>query len=351
LHFASGAVFFECTAIITSDYDTRQVKQEHEPRTLIRMDGKCHEKTDANLAEAQLPKTTHVREANQGHHVVTRLAKYREEDQPNWQYVKQQEIIRVMTDQSARHGMRGNFDFLWRFSGLQLREKFEFHKIWYETVEMYTRRSLSRHTDKLIAMSGIATFIQKNTKFTYNSGLWQEIMPLNLLWVLSSAPVQRPMRPIPTWSWASVDGIVTNNLKEAMPLRSNQFRSKWCEVDVHISRKVQLHSPVKVDELVMSSRLELRGRLIPFTPGIINVAWDVANIDFGSNLFFLPIMSFKNTQVKPVHHDRHLHGIIVYKSAKESYERAGYFWSVGIGVDELSELNDNPPRRQTIILT
>jgi hypothetical protein len=112
--------------------------------------------------------------------------KYLEVEVPNEEYSKQQSTIKDLIQTSARLGMRGEFDFLWRFSGTDLAEIIEFHKSWFDIINLYSHRSLTRHEGKLVAMSGIASFIQRNTKFTYNSGLWQEIMSLNLLWTMIS---------------------------------------------------------------------------------------------------------------------------------------------------------------------
>lgn len=136
-------------------------------------------------------------------------------------------------------------------------------------------------------------------------------MPLNLLWVLRSDPVQRPIYATPAWSWASVYGIITNPLKEDVSLRLHQLRSERGEARVLASKKFHILSPTKIDELVIMSRLKLRGVLRSFTPGLLNVVWDVADIDSGSKLFVLLVRSFVNAQVKRVNGKHRLHGIVV----------------------------------------
>ena len=68
----------------------------------------------------------------------------------NPDYKTEQNTIKALTCASARLGMRGTFDFLWRFSGTDGAEAAEFHNSWYEIIESYSSRNLTRHEDKLM---------------------------------------------------------------------------------------------------------------------------------------------------------------------------------------------------------
>jgi hypothetical protein len=280
---------------MTSDHDTRQVRQQYELRPLIRSDGKRHPKYQSDLAKKKVPTTEIDSTENDG---LLQLfygpGKYLEVEVPNEEYSKQQSTIKDLIQTSARLGMRGEFDFLWRFSGTDLAEIIEFHKSWFEIINLYSHRSLTRHEDKLVAISGIASFIQRNTKFTYNSGLWQEIMSLNLLWTMISNPSARPQRSVPTWSWASVDGTIINRLREAVPPENNQFRSLWEDLVLHVDKEMQLLTTTKINDLVMSSSIELFGSIWPLKPGSVNVLWDILDVPSDNTLFVLPILSFTN---------------------------------------------------------
>ena len=82
----------------------------------------------------------------------------------------------------------------------------------------YSTRSLTVSTDKLAALSGLATTFATQTGDVYLSGLWLNGLPEGLLW--SSVGLGRgqygsksrskipPRRRAPTWSWASLDGPV-----------------------------------------------------------------------------------------------------------------------------------------------
>ncbi|KAH8684348.1 heterokaryon incompatibility protein-domain-containing protein [Tricladium varicosporioides] len=82
---------------------------------------------------------------------------------------------------------------------------------WDTIVERYSRRSLTRSTDKLVALQGLATELQRaRPSDHYLSGLWAQDLPLNLLWHgrqrLTATP---PELRIPSWSWASKMGSLT----------------------------------------------------------------------------------------------------------------------------------------------
>lgn len=100
-------------------------------------------------------------------------------------------------------------------------------RLWWKLVERYTERILTVSTDKLPALQGLATrFEQKLNAIEslqsrlipvqYSFGLWVgEYFVSALLWYLKDAPSERPPQRAPSWSWAAVDGIITNDSLEA----------------------------------------------------------------------------------------------------------------------------------------
>jgi len=83
------------------------------------------------------------------------------------------------------------------------------HYEWFETVSRYTKRAITKGSDKLIALSAVAHRAKTITGFHYLAGLWNESLIYDLHWsiYLSSHCKARPMPyRAPTWSWASVDG-------------------------------------------------------------------------------------------------------------------------------------------------
>lgn len=100
---------------------------------------------------------------------------------------------------------------------------------WFQTVQNYTKRSLTKKSDTLPAISGIARAIQARTNDVYFAGLWQSNLIACLLWDsalpqyhgtngrrgiiapphsdISKHTHHRPNEYVaPTWSWASVTG-------------------------------------------------------------------------------------------------------------------------------------------------
>ncbi|CAJ0548504.1 Ff.00g021170.m01.CDS01 [Fusarium sp. VM40] len=82
---------------------------------------------------------------------------------------------------------------------------------WHRIVEWYSYCSLTLEKDKLPALAGIATMIQRQSHDDYFAGLWGHTFYEDLLWVVADGfRSRRPMSPrAPSWSWASLDGPVT----------------------------------------------------------------------------------------------------------------------------------------------
>lgn len=79
---------------------------------------------------------------------------------------------------------------------------------WSTVVQAYSRASLTRQTDKLVALSGVAREVRYLLKSTYLAGLWKCHFPICLLW-RAKAGCHRPKEYLaPSWSWASVEGPI-----------------------------------------------------------------------------------------------------------------------------------------------
>ncbi|KAI8964052.1 HET-domain-containing protein [Daldinia sp. FL1419] len=101
------------------------------------------------------------------------------------------------------------------------------YDLWRRVVSNYSRRALSRQSDKLAALVGLSNIMRKstqkdtNTRDDYIAGLWKEELHFDLTWRVaaykprsnlstnerSSAPDQRQY--FPSWSWASREGVIT----------------------------------------------------------------------------------------------------------------------------------------------
>ncbi len=115
--------------------------------------------------------------------------------------------------------------------------------------------------DKLAAIAGLASVIQSKTHDQYIAGMWncRFFIEYDLCWRVSRrADDQLPFRPLkyraPTWSWASVEGIISYRYKR--------------EHDIAGDTQLALVENVKVETFndtatgpVKSASMQIRGPL------------------------------------------------------------------------------------------
>lgn len=78
---------------------------------------------------------------------------------------------------------------------------------WYRVVENYAHLRLTKRTDRLPALAGIAQQFQSLTRDTYLSGIWKSELLRGLQWsYIPPGTMTRPVIPrAPSWSWAALD--------------------------------------------------------------------------------------------------------------------------------------------------
>jgi hypothetical protein len=83
-------------------------------------------------------------------------------------------------------------------------------RLWQDILQNYCRRTLSRPSDKLPALSNLARIVQEQTGDTYVAGLWRSKLMEGLIWQAtghaSGMTSEPPEYRAPSWSWASIDG-------------------------------------------------------------------------------------------------------------------------------------------------
>ncbi|KAH0562300.1 hypothetical protein GP486_003007 [Trichoglossum hirsutum] len=78
---------------------------------------------------------------------------------------------------------------------------------WCQLVVEYSNRKLTKQSDKLPAMSGLASEVARRTGDQYLAGLWRSYLHVGLLWESTPGKMVRPPAfRAPSWSWASLDG-------------------------------------------------------------------------------------------------------------------------------------------------
>lgn len=117
----------------------------------------------------------------------------------------------------ARRGIRGALDVLQalgRTTEHTFTERIEFCKRWFDIVSAYSEGALTRPTDKLVALAGVAELVQDQTGAPYVAGLWEtETLALQLLWAVRVPLQKQPLYCAPSWAWPSVSGRI-----ELLPL-------------------------------------------------------------------------------------------------------------------------------------
>ena len=83
---------------------------------------------------------------------------------------------------------------------------------WRNTIlQQYTTLQLTKHTDRLPALSGLAAVVKEKTKDVYLAGIWKSDLAQGLLWrPIQDGLAHPPEQQIaPSWSWANIGPIET----------------------------------------------------------------------------------------------------------------------------------------------
>ena len=149
--------------------------------------------------------------ANENHPCMKTLESYDDREEVN-------ENIYSSTNDAMRLTVR-HPDIVSKIPPLADSKQRNHFDIWYDMAGNYSQRALSVDSDKLLAIAGLASLMQKNYNLTYVSGLWKEDLQAGLCWWVSSRNDQFrrdgprsinenfPNYLAPTWSWASAHGM------------------------------------------------------------------------------------------------------------------------------------------------
>ena len=133
------------------------------------------------------------------------------------------------------------------------------YKLLNKVVDAYSQSLLTYHSDKLIALSGIAKLMQGMFQDEYIVGMWRSCLASQLPWSVQEAmkvngePSTRNFAyRAPTWTWMSVEGIIN------FPFDAT-CNNLWIEVlDVKLR-----HATADTTGLALDGHLMLKGRLRP----------------------------------------------------------------------------------------
>lgn len=154
------------------------------------------------------------------------------------------------------------------------RVDFDGSYLWQELVKRYTRCGLTKQSDKLVAISGVARRMALITGDQYVVGLRASLMPDALRWFRHGAPVEEPSRQrskvyyAPSFSWAAADGSISyfSKAEDKHPGLVTAFikhRKRPLYSEVAMTGRPKLEAEVLTDHLfghMTSPEVELQAR-------------------------------------------------------------------------------------------
>ncbi|KAJ0119416.1 Uncharacterized protein HZ326_31796, partial [Fusarium oxysporum f. sp. albedinis] len=94
-------------------------------------------------------------------------------------------------------------DFISAFKDMDNRQEDDFMRSWYQFIAVYSSTNFSFHTDKLPALSGIATRVKDRFPQDYIAGIWELAIPEGLAWMARETEEPDPGSDLPSWCWAT----------------------------------------------------------------------------------------------------------------------------------------------------
>lgn len=134
--------------------------------------------------------------------------------------------------------------------------------MWWSILREYTLGKLTKPSDKLMAISGVAQVIHALCpEEDYLAGIWRSDLLLSLMWRLYPNRNEKSRRfdtyVAPSWSWASIEGRV--NASRPMPMFKND--TKYL-VDILEAKTTPVAGPLGP---VSGGHIKLRARMTPIT--------------------------------------------------------------------------------------
>ncbi|KAF7556026.1 hypothetical protein G7Z17_g1699 [Cylindrodendrum hubeiense] len=358
LHFCDGFVLFECNTLRASEIYFHGV--DHVVRRELRVDGTLRppDEEDKLLnpvledeyiypeSASEVFEKTYERVPIAGGVMLMPRTGPVFPRNPNYKTAEQ--LRREYLRSAALAGMRGEFQLLLKAWGSEANQMIEFNKSWYEIVGRYAGRNLTKHSDKIPALLGVADFIKKSTGRKFVAGLWEDCLRLNMIWnvkgIKSTAKLQIAA---PTWSWVSINGSVETQLRLLLPGSRNTSIS-------YLTSDIRLKDIDRHDGWVTNGRLFMRGRICDFAQFHTHIIMDSADTGQSGTpeKNYLPILAVSEG---PSGDDNtcQIYGIIIRRNSAilDEFVRTGYF-SMPCPTSSLGDfdaLNLQPKRRISLL--
>ncbi|KAF8859213.1 HET-domain-containing protein [Acephala macrosclerotiorum] len=163
---------------------------------------------------------------------------------------------------------------------------------WRTMVNNYSQCELTRESDILVAISGLATLLQPLMSCQYFAGIWGDPLVYQLLWSNATYRISTESYQAPSWSWASKPGGVFLRDEDTIIAREQQVIGAKASIK---SQSMELVKVCGVEVVTVNGNpmsqvthgwLRLKGKLIPMEEWDTKV-WDslttevkVRGIDF-----------------------------------------------------------------------
>ncbi|KAI4205832.1 MAG: hypothetical protein LQ350_000017 [Teloschistes chrysophthalmus] len=132
------------------------------------------------------------------------------------------------------------------------------YESWYTILSKYSARVFTYKSDTLAALSGLASVFQRvhSTKDEYIAGLWRQDFSHGLLWMVhdSSESYRGSEYWAPSWSWASVAGLIEWPSRTIERHQRNDFTIELLDINLDVATENAMGS-------LHGGSIRMRGRL------------------------------------------------------------------------------------------
>ncbi|KAL9075418.1 MAG: hypothetical protein Q9157_004020 [Trypethelium eluteriae] len=183
---------------------------------------------------------------------------------------------------------------------LSKNDRADLQEVWRLAVERYSECHLTKNSDKLMAIAGIAKKMQSefrippdNREERYVAGLWGHLLAEQLAWRVDEwrEAKDEPSYRAPSWSWASVDGTVR------VPTRITTKRTYTMKIEPGGVNLVLAEADKPTGSILFASltvKVELYRPLKFFSPQKDAVKWTWTGAEHGECRLYLdwPVDSY-----------------------------------------------------------
>jgi hypothetical protein len=174
------------------------------------------------------------------------------------------------------------------------------HKLWRQMVFQYSALQLTNASDKLPALSGLAQYMQQQSKEEYLAGLWKSTLLFDMCWQRTSSSALPVSWRAPTWSWASVDGQISYGRNLCTSYASDVLMEEHAMVIEAVCTLESLSETgrvrtgfVKLSSILIPVQVEMKTRKIKLVSG--EILWFVPDwrqeISTDEDYFIVPLVT------------------------------------------------------------